>query len=75
MVLLRVKDEGNGIPEAARSTLFQRFQHGASERRGLGLGLYLTKQLAEAHGGSLAVQFPPEGGSIFEVCLPGAAAD
>jgi signal transduction histidine kinase len=46
---LEVRDHGPGIPEAIRSTLFSQFTTGEDE--GVGLGLWIVRQLAEAHGG------------------------
>jgi signal transduction histidine kinase len=51
-------------------TLFEPFRSGAeSGRRNLGLGLYIVKQIAQAHGGDVSVRSTPDG-TIFTVVLP-----
>jgi signal transduction histidine kinase len=66
---ITVGDEGAGIPEETASRVFTRFWRG-SRRGGTGLGLYIVKGLAEAHGGSVAVERAPAGGALFRVLLP-----
>jgi signal transduction histidine kinase/CheY-like chemotaxis protein len=81
-VLLRVRDDGIGIPAAFLPQVFDRFsQRDSSSTRafgGLGLGLAITRELVELHGGSIAVESAGEGhGALFTVTLPmdgGAAA-
>ncbi|MBF5046271.1 MULTISPECIES: ATP-binding protein [Myxococcaceae] len=69
---LQVRDEGIGIPEEALERIFGRFERAASGRNygGLGLGLWLTRQLVEAMQGSIHVQSRPDVGSTFTVELP-----
>jgi len=69
---VRVRDRGPGVPPEHRARLFERFaQVPQDERRGgLGLGLYLSRQIAERHGGRLEAAFPPEGGTCFTLTLP-----
>ena len=59
---IRVRDGGDGIPEAAQARVFDRFYRvdGARNRRhgGVGLGLAIVKAIAEAHGGGVAVCEP-----------------
>lgn len=71
---VRVRDQGPGVPPEYRAHLFERFyQVPRDERRGgLGLGLYLSREIAERHGGRLEAAFPPEGGSCFTLILPRA---
>ena len=74
-VLVRVADEGIGIPAEQQSQLFQPYQRlegaQAAKIRGTGLGLYLTKTLVEAQGGKIGVESPGEGqGSTFTFTLP-----
>lgn len=72
-VQLTVTDTGVGIPPDDINNIFELFQHSAlSQRRGgLGLGLSISKQLVEAHGGQIRVQSPGVGlGSTFTVRLP-----
>ena len=69
--LIRLADNGPGLTERARSRLFQPFA-GSSRPGGAGLGLAIAHELAQAHGGDLAlVQTGPQG-SVFEIRLPGA---
>ncbi len=72
--VFQVEDTGVGIPEDQQSLLFNNFQQlDTSYRRqygGAGLGLALTKQLVELHGGWIEVQSRVDVGSIFTVHLP-----
>ena len=70
--ILVITDRGPGIPEQARSRIFDRFERAASMRHygGLGLGLYVAREIVEAHGGNISVHGPPEGGVRFTICLP-----
>lgn len=74
-VLLTVRDYGLGIPSDMQSRIFQRFDRaGMSERiLGLGLGLYIVRQIVEAHGGRVWVDSVPKKGSVFFVELPANA--
>lgn len=65
---LRVADQGPGIPEDVN--IFEPFQRGETEARGVGLGLHIVRTLTEAMGGRVSASRRPEGGSIFEVWLP-----
>ncbi len=66
---LTVSDEGDGIDERARSLVFNRFWHDPNAG-GTGLGLYLVKGIAEAHGGTAKVEDAPGGGALIRVRLP-----
>jgi K+-sensing histidine kinase KdpD len=73
---LTVTDEGEGIAAADMPRLFDRFFQAkrARERKaGLGLGLYITKGMVDAHGGRLSVDSIPGVGSVFHVFLPTSA--
>jgi excisionase family DNA binding protein len=69
---LSVRDHGLGIPPEKRAHIFERFYqaHGNGYKSGMGLGLYISRQIVELHGGELAVEFPPDGGTRFVVRLP-----
>ncbi len=69
-----VADRGPGIPPEELPHLFERFYRTAIARRGdqkgTGLGLYISHEIARAHGGSLTAESAPGGGSRFTVALP-----
>lgn len=69
---LRVRDHGIGIDPAALGRIFDRFERAVSTRSygGLGLGLYITRQIVAAHGGTIEVQSQPGQGATFTVTLP-----
>jgi two-component system, OmpR family, sensor kinase len=67
--VVHVHDQGPGIPGAAVEGLFGRFVSG-SRSSGLGMGLYLARQIAEAHGGALTAQSAPGRGTSFRLELP-----
>jgi len=72
-VWLRVKDTGPGIPPELQDTLFEPFVRGGHGRRflqGMGLGLTIARELAEAHGGKLSVESRPGSGAAFTLWLP-----
>lgn len=75
-VLLRVSDDGPGIPDALRGRLFQRFTRGDGSRNraagSTGLGLSIAQAVVAAHGGTLSAQDGP--GATFVVRLPMPAA-
>jgi two-component system sensor histidine kinase/response regulator len=72
--VFQVKDTGIGIAAAAQSLLFEKFQQLENvrqrEHQGTGLGLALTKQLVELHGGSIKVSSEVGVGSVFTVRIP-----
>lgn len=69
---LTVRDEGFGMDAALCARIFDRFERGVSERHygGLGLGLFLTRQITEAMGGRIQVESAPGLGATFTVELP-----
>jgi PAS domain S-box-containing protein len=71
-VLLEVRDRGPGIPAEDLEGLFERFGRRGSMRHhgGLGLGLYLVREIAHAHGGQVEVRNASDGGAYFAVQLP-----
>lgn len=68
---VNVTDNGPGIPEAERAKIFQRFYRSpaAYETEGVGIGLYLARQIAEGQGGYVRVSSRPERGSCFSLYL------
>jgi two-component system phosphate regulon sensor histidine kinase PhoR len=71
-VVLDVADTGIGISEKDQEELFTRFYRveRATEVRGIGLGLYVSKAIVESHGGEIRVSSEPGTGSTFSVILP-----
>lgn len=69
---LSVTDHGLGIPPERRARIFDHFYqaHGEGYLGGMGLGLYITRQILEQHGGTIDVEFPPGGGTRFMVAIP-----
>jgi signal transduction histidine kinase len=69
---LEVSDGGIGIAPESQDRIFQRFERAVSMRQfgGLGLGLYISRQIVEAHGGSIQVVSEPGKGSTFMIALP-----
>lgn len=65
-----VIDEGPGIPHDLLPRIFERFVSGKQSRGGLGLGLYLAKSIALAHGGELSVETAPGKGTRFILRIP-----
>jgi len=72
IVRVAVTDRGIGIEKEALERIFGRFQRAVSARNfgGLGLGLFIARQFAEAHGGSIVVHSEPGAGSTFTLVLP-----
>ena len=71
-VSLSIIDQGHGIAPEDQSHLFERFFRtaGARKAEGIGLGLYITRQLVEAHGGRIWVESAVGKGSAFTFTLP-----
>lgn len=69
---INVADTGPGIPENEQSRIFQRFYRSAAVRKaeGVGVGLYLARQIAEGQGGYIKVSSQPGQGAVFSLCLP-----
>ena len=67
---LSVQDSGIGISAQDIKGLFQKYHQIRSDRPGYGLGLFISRQIVQAHGGSLDVTSEPGKGSTFTVCLP-----
>jgi signal transduction histidine kinase len=72
-LLFSVTDTGPGIPRDQLDAVFERFrQLGDNDKRGLGLGLYISKCIVESHGGRIWVESSPGAGSTFRFTIPGA---
>ena len=69
---VEVRDQGVGIAPEDQMRIFNPFERAGTKdvREGLGLGLYIARQLAESHGGSLDVQSTPDQGAAFRLVLP-----
>ncbi len=73
-VVIRVEDEGQGIPQEALPHIFDPFYRVKTKKEGVslgtGLGLTIVKNIVDAHGGSINVQSKPGQGTIFTVKIP-----
>jgi len=77
--LVRVADNGAGIPPTERERVFERFQRTNDTTfrhvSGTGLGLFISRQLAEGHSGSLVIESStPDDGSVFALAIPISSA-
>jgi signal transduction histidine kinase len=75
-VLVDVADSGPGIAREHQRLIFEKFGRARSSggaKPGTGLGLFIARSIAEAHGGTLEVRSTPERGSTFTLALPAAA--
>ncbi|WP_343582931.1 ATP-binding protein [Herbaspirillum sp.] len=74
LVEIEIRDHGPGVPEDAMSTLFQpyvRLEHGRAQNSGgMGLGLGISRNIVQAHGGELLLRNHPEGGLVATIILP-----
>jgi phosphoserine phosphatase RsbU/P len=71
--MLSVHNQGDPIPPALREALFEPMIRGTSKvagARGVGLGLYIVREIAKAHGGSVQVDSEAERGTTFTIALP-----
>ena len=74
-ILLRVQDQGPGVPEYAKARVFERFYSLARPdggSRSSGLGLPFVAEVAALHGGEAMLDSPPEGGAVASLSLPAA---
>jgi signal transduction histidine kinase len=69
--VIRIADSGPGVPERVRARLFQPFA-GSGRPDGAGLGLAISRELAQGHGGDLTLARSGPDGAVFELRLPGA---
>lgn len=76
-IVVRIDDDGPGIPAEDLDRVFDRFYRAQGPRRsgagGSGLGLAIARGIIEMHGGSIAVENRPQGGASFSVTLPQGA--
>jgi signal transduction histidine kinase len=77
VVALSVRDHGVGVPLEHREHIFDRFYQAhaggpLTSMAGMGLGLYISRQIVEQHGGTIEAAFPPDGGTQLIVKLPSA---
>jgi signal transduction histidine kinase len=72
MARLAVTDHGPGIKAEDRDRIFDRFYqaHSGQYAAGMGLGLYISRQIVEQHGGSISAEAPQDGGTRFVVVVP-----
>ncbi|HZQ98659.1 MAG TPA: ATP-binding protein [Chloroflexota bacterium] len=75
VVSIAVRDRGIGIPAEHQPRIFDRFYRVRTNGglAGMGLGLFISRQIVELHGGRIGVESPPGGGARFVVTLPVAA--
>ena len=72
---LKVIDQGVGVPEGERETIFDKFVQSSKTRTkagGTGLGLAICREIVHEHGGEIRAANHPEGGAVFSVTLPRA---
>jgi PAS domain S-box-containing protein len=69
-VLFEVRDTGPGIPADHLLRIFEPYWSGTRDRRGTGLGLFISKGIVEAHGGTLSAESKLGSGSTFGFVLP-----
>jgi signal transduction histidine kinase len=73
-LLIRVRDQGIGIPASEQRVIFDKFVRGARARadgfKGTGIGLAMVRHIVKAHGGEVEVQSTPGQGSTFTLALP-----
>ncbi|MGE5619119.1 MAG: ATP-binding protein [Sphingomonadaceae bacterium] len=73
-VVTSVSDNGVGMTESVRRHIFDRYYRGPDHRHeGIGLGLYISKGIVDAHGGEIWVESEPGKGTAFHFSLPAAA--
>ena len=73
MVRISVADRGPGIPHDQQRLIFEKFGRAdvaGGSKPGTGLGLFIARSIAEAHGGSVDVRSSPDAGSTFTLTLP-----
>jgi two-component system sensor histidine kinase KdpD len=74
-VIVRVVDQGPGVPQAELERIFEPFYRGADRQRGAGLGLAIARGFAEANGARLWAESKPGQGATFALALPAVAQE
>ncbi len=69
MILIRVIDNGPGISEEIRHSLFKKF-FSTKGSKGTGLGLVVTRKIVEEHKGTISIESEPDKGAIFSISIP-----
>jgi len=75
---LSVRDQGIGIPPGEEERIFDKFVQSSATKTGAGgtgLGLAITLEIVRGHNGTLVARNHPEGGAVFEICVPRQAPD
>ncbi len=67
---IAVEDSGIGMSEQETKMIFEKYHQVNSDKPGYGLGLFISRQIAQAHGGDLYVSSKPKKGSTFKITLP-----
>jgi signal transduction histidine kinase len=70
--LIRVQDQGVGIPHQELEGILDRYEQGGSRSKdhGWGLGLWITRRIIEAHGGTIVAESELDKGSVFTIEIP-----
>lgn len=68
--VVQVRDRGDGVASDDAERIFERYERAADDTPGAGLGLYLSRRIARAHGGDLYLVPAEHDGSVFELTLP-----
>ena len=71
-VVVRIRDFGPGIPEDELPLVKKKFYKGSSKARGTGIGLAVSNEIVELHGGTLNLENADGGGTLVTVSLPAA---
>jgi two-component system NtrC family sensor kinase len=75
IIRVAVADNGPGIPKHLRARVFEPYFTTKPVGTGLGVGLAVSLGIVEAHGGTLTVDCPKEGGAVFTIALPACIVD
>lgn len=70
MVVVHIRDYGPGIPEDEIPLVKKKFYKGASKARGSGIGLAVSDEIVQMHGGALELENADGGGTLVSICLP-----